>query len=215
VVRYEFTDITCSVSRHRSLIQSGRYLVFLWLILIAVVLVACTTLPKPETKSLTLAYEPHPERRLAVFTRDLLKGMGPETSAFFMLLRNDEALRWRLLLADLAEETLDIQVFIWKDDVSSALLLARVIEAADRGVRVRILVDDIHLIGGDRAVAALNQHPQLEVRIFNPAKGRSGSSVLYGIEFLGNVKQLNQRMHNKLMVADNRFCIVGGRNIGN
>ncbi len=66
-------------------------------------------------------------------------------------------------------------------------------------MRVRILVDDIHLIGGDRAVAALNQHPQIEVRLFNPAKGRSGSSVLYGIEFLGNVKQLNQRMHNKLI----------------
>jgi putative cardiolipin synthase len=214
-MRYQFTDNIYSVSRHRSLIQSGLCLVFLWLSFIAVVLLACTTLPKPEIKSLTLAYEPHPERRLAAVTRDLLKGMGPETSGFFMLLRNDEALRWRLLLADLAEETLDIQVFIWKDDVSSALLLERAIKAADRGVRVRILVDDIHLIGGDRAVAALNQHRQIEVRIFNPAKGRSGSSVLYGIEFLGNVKQLNQRMHNKLMVADNRFCIVGGRNIGN
>ena len=89
-------------------------------------------------KSLTLGYEPHPDRRLAAVSRDLLKGVGSETSGLFMLLRNDEALRWRLLLADLAEETLDIQVFIWEDDASSALLLARVIEAADRGVRVRI-----------------------------------------------------------------------------
>lgn len=135
-------------------------------------------------------------------------------SGFLMLLRNDEALRWRLLLADLAEETLDIQVFLWKGDASSDLLLDRVIKAADRGVRVRILVDDVHLIGEDRAVAALSQHPQIEVRLFNPSKGRSGSRILYGIEFLGNVKQLNQRMHNKLMVADNRFTIVGGRNIG-
>jgi putative cardiolipin synthase len=103
---------------------------------IAVVLLACTTLPKPEMKSLTLAYEPRPERRLVAVSRDLLKGMGPETSGLFMLLRNDEALRWRLLLADLAEETLDIQVFIWKDDASSDLLLDRVIKAADRGVRV-------------------------------------------------------------------------------
>ena len=210
-----FTDNTYSVSRHRSRLQAGRSLAFLWFGVIAVVLLACTTLPKPEMKSLTLAYEPRPERRLVAVSRDLLKGMGPETSGLFMLLRNDEALRWRLLLADLAEETLDIQVFIWKDDASSDLLLDRVIKAADRGVRVRILVDDIHLIGGDRAVAALNQHPQIEVRLFNPAKGRSGSSVLYGIEFLGNVKQLNQRMHNKLIVADNRFTIVGGRNIGN
>ena len=192
-----------------------RRLVPLWLGMIAVVLFACTTLPEPEIKFTTLAYEPHPERRLVVTTQDLLKGMDSEVSGFFMLLRNDEALRWRLLLADRAEETLDIQVFIWKEDASSDLLLDRVIKAADRGVRVRILVDDIHLIGEDRSVAALNQHPQIEVRLFNPAKGRSGSSFLYGIEFLGNVKQLNQRMHNKLIVADNRFTIVGGRNIGN
>ena len=214
-MRFHFVDDIYSVGRHRSLIQPGRNLVLLGLSLIAILLFACTTLPKPEIKRLTLAHEPHPERRLAVAAQDLLKGEGSETSGFFMLLRNDEALRWRLLLADLAEETLDIQVFIWKADASSDLLLDRVIKAADRGVRVRILVDDIHLIGEDRSVAALNQHPQIEVRLFNPAKGRSGSSVLFGIEFLGNVKQLNQRMHNKLMVADNRFAIVGGRNIGN
>ena len=185
------------------------------LLLIAFALFACTTLPKPEMKTLTVAYDPHPERPLATAARDLLKDLDDNLSGFFMLLRNDEALRWRLLLADLAEETLDIQVFIWKGDASSDLLLDRVIKAADRGVRVRILVDDIHLIGEDRAVAALNQHPQIEVRLFNPSKGRSGSRILYGIEFLGNVEQLNQRMHNKLIIADNRFSIVGGRNIGN
>jgi putative cardiolipin synthase len=204
-----------SVNRHRSVYQSGWGFIPLWLCLIAVVLLACTTLPKPELKTLTFAYEPHPENQLATASRVILKGTKPEESGFFMLLRNDEALQWRLLLADLAEETLDIQVFIWKGDASSTLLLDRVIAAADRGVRVRLLVDDIHLIGEDRAVAALSQHPQIEVRLFNPSKGRSGSSILYGIEFLGNVKQLNQRMHNKLIVADNRFTIVGGRNIGN
>ena len=187
----------------------------IWLLIVVVAITACSTLPKPEMKTLTLAYDPNPERRLAKASRDLLKDTDDDTSGFFMLLRNDEALRWRLLLADLAEETLDIQVFIWKGDASSDLLLDRVIKAADRGVRVRILVDDIHLIGEDRAVAALNQHPRIEVRLFNPSKGRSGSRVLYGIEFLGNVKQLNQRMHNKLIVADNKFSIVGGRNIGN
>ena len=82
-------------------------------------------------------------------------------------------MRWRLLLADTAEETLDIQYFIWKDDASGDLLLDRVIKAADRGVRVRLLVDDIYLIGVDRTVAALSQHPQIEVRLFNPMKGRT------------------------------------------
>ena len=195
--------------------REGQFRMTLWLLLISVALCACATLPEPQMKTLTLAYEPRPDGRLVVKTADLLKDEDSGISGFFMLLRNDEALRWRLALADLAEETLDIQVFIWKGDASSDLLLDRVIKAADRGVRVRILVDDIHLIGADRSVAALNQHPQIEVRLFNPSTGRSGSRVLYGIEFLGNVKQLNQRMHNKLIVADNRFSIVGGRNIGN
>jgi putative cardiolipin synthase len=100
-----------------------------------VVLLACISLPEPELKFTTLAYEPHPVRRLAVATRSILKGEDPGVSGFFMLLRNDEALRWRLLLADLAEETLDIQVFIWKDEASSDLLIDRVMQAADRGVQ--------------------------------------------------------------------------------
>ncbi len=214
-MEHQFVHRSYADSRHRPVFRLRRCYIALWLGAVSALFLACTTLPKPEQKTLTAAYEPHSQRRLAVTARDLLEGMGPDVSGFYMLLRNDAALQWRLLLADLAEETLDIQVFIWKDDAASDLLLDRVIKAADRGVRVRILVDDIHLIGEDRAVAALNQHRQIEVRLFNPAKGRSGSSVLYGLEFLGNVKQLNQRMHNKLMVADNRFSIVGGRNIGN
>lgn len=141
-----FSDDPYFTCLHRWLIQAGRSLIFLWFGLIAVVLLACTTLPEPEIKFTTLAYEPHPERRLAVATRNILKGEDPGVSGFLMLLHNDEALRWRLLLADLAEETLDIQVFLWKGDASSDLLLDRVIKAADRGVRVRILVDDVHLI---------------------------------------------------------------------
>ena len=164
---------------------------------------------------MTLAYEPHPDSRLAVVTRNLIEDLDDGNSEFFKLFRNDDAMRWRLLLADMAEETLDMQYFIWKGDASGELLLDRVIKAADRGVRVRILVDDIYLIGADRTVAALSQHPQIEMRLFNPAKGRTGSIVLRGLELLGNIEQLNHRMHNKLIVADNRFAIVGGRNIGN
>ncbi len=76
-------------------------------------------------------------------------------------------------------------------------------------------MDDIYLIGADRTIAALSQHPQIEMRMFNPAKRRTGSIVVRGLEMLGNIEQLNHRMHNKLIVADNRFAIVGGRNIGN
>lgn len=186
-----------------------------WLPFIAVFFFACMTLPKPEMKTLTLSYEPHPESQLAVASLNLLEDLDDGDSGFFKLFRNDDAMRVRLLLADMAEETLDMQYFIWKGDISGNLLLDRVIKAADRGVRVRILVDDIYIIGADRTVAGLSQHPQIEVRLFNPMEGRSSSMLSFVLEFLGNIEQLNHRMHNKLIVADNRFAIVGGRNIGN
>ena len=200
---------------HRSGFGVAQNLRIFWLLLITLVFLACTTLPNPEIKTLTLAYEPHPDSRLAVVTRNLTENLDDGNSGFFKLFRNDDAMRWRLLLADMAEETLDMQYFIWKGDASGELLLDRVIKAADRGVRVRILVDDIYLIGTDRTIAALSQHPQIEMRIFNPAQRRTGSIVVRGLEYLGNFEQLNHRMHNKLIVADNRFTIVGGRNIGN
>jgi putative cardiolipin synthase len=192
-----------------------RNLGILWLLLIALVFIACATLPEPGTKTITFSNEPHPDSRLAVVTRNLIADADDEPSGFLKLFRNDDAMRWRLLLADLAEETLDIQYFIWKADASGDLLLDRVIKAADRGVRVRILIDDIYIIGADRTVAALSQHPQIEVRLFNPMQGRTTSTLLFVLEYLGRIEQLNHRMHNKLIVADNRFAIVGGRNIGN
>ena len=202
------------VQPHRFGFWAARNLRFLWLLLVVLVFLACATLPTPETKTISYSYEPHPDSRLAVVTRHLIEDVDDGASGFFKLFRNDDAMRWRLLLADMAEETLDMQYFIWKHDASGDLLLDRVIKAADRGVRVRILVDDIYVIGVDRTVAALSQHPQIEVRLFNPMAGRSSSIILFALEFLGNIEELNHRMHNKLIVADNRFAIVGGRNIG-
>jgi putative cardiolipin synthase len=200
---------------HRLRFGAAQNLKIIWLLLFTLLILACTTLPEPEMKTLTLAYDPHPDSRLAAVTRNLVADVDDGNSGFFKLFRNDDAMRWRLLLADMAEETLDMQYFIWKGDASGELLLDRVIKAADRGVRVRILVDDIYLIGADRTIAALSQHPQIEMRMFNPANRRTGSIVVRGLEMLGNIEQLNHRMHNKLIVADNRFAIVGGRNLGN
>ena len=214
MVRNKFNPASRPVLSRRPVSGAAQSQRIFWLLLIWLAFVACTTLPKPELKTLTLAYEPSPDSRLAVVTRDLLADTDAGKSGFFKLFRNDAAMRWRLLLADMAEETLDMQYFIWKGDASGELLLDRVIKAADRGVRIRILVDDIYLLGADRTIAALSQHPQIEMRMFNPAQRRTGSIVIRGLEMMGNIEQLNQRMHNKLMVADNRFAIVGGRNIG-
>jgi putative cardiolipin synthase len=141
-----------------------------------------------------------------------LNGAGKST--YLALSDNLDALRWRLLLADLATETIDAQYYLWNSDESGRLLMLHLIKAADRGVRVRLLVDDVFTIDADANIAALDSHPNIEIRIFNPWQGR-GSMLRRATEYLGASRQLNQRMHNKLFVADNRVTIVGGRNIGN
>lgn len=133
-------------------------------------------------------------------------------SAFWLLDDNADALRVRLALASLAEETLDIQYFIWQDDVTGRELMRHVIEAADRGVRVRFLLDDLAVGGRDAELEALGAHPSIEVRVFNPWRVRAQFARPF--EFVTRITQLNHRMHNKIFVADGRFGIVGGRNIG-
>ena len=178
-------------------------------------LIACAPLPKDYPRSESYAFKPSTDGELARLAQEIETQYGESISGFFLLDRNDEALKWRLLLADLAQHSIDIQYFIWKGDESSVLLGDRLLRAADRGVRIRMLIDDLLLLGGDRSIAALNQHPHIEIRIFNPWEGGRGSSLMRGFEFMFHVKRLNHRMHNKLMVADNRVAIVGGRNIGN
>jgi putative cardiolipin synthase len=139
---------------------------------------------------------------------------GAGKSTYLALSDNLDALRWRLLLADLATGTIDAQYYLWNGDESGRLLALHLIEAADRGVRVRLLVDDVFTIDSDTSIAALDSHPNIEIRIFNPWRKR-GSAWRRATEYLGASRQLNQRMHNKLFVADNRVAIVGGRNISN
>lgn len=185
-------------------------------LLLSVVLLwvaGCATLQKDFPRSESYALEPGPAGILARVTAKIQADLKPNESGFLMLARNDQALRWRLALADLAEHTIDIQYFIWHGDESGLLLLKRLVRAADRGVRVRLLIDDILVQKGSHVIPALDHHPNFEVRVFNPWEGRHG--IMSGLEFLFNMKRLNHRMHNKLMVADNRMAIVGGRNIGN
>jgi len=173
----------------------------------------CATLQKDFPRSESYALAPGPTGTLARATAKIQADLKPNESGFLMLARNDQALRWRLALADLAQHTIDIQYFIWHGDESGLLLLKRLVRAADRGVRVRILVDDLLIQKGAHTIPALNFHPNFEVRVFNPWEGRQ--SLMSGLEFIFHMKRLNHRMHNKLMVADNRMAIVGGRNIGN
>lgn len=121
-----------------------------------------------------------------------------------------EAFAARALLADAAERTLDIQYYIWRNDMSGMLLFDALRRAADRGVRVRLLLDDNNTSGLDTLLAALDAHPQIEVRLFNPFTLRRWRALNFFTDF----HRLNRRMHNKTFTADNQVTIVGGRNIG-
>jgi len=134
----------------------------------------------------------------------------PNKSGIHALPDERDAFAARILLAQFAEGSLDIQYYIWHLDMSGTLLLQALVDAANRGVRVRLLLDDNNMWGMDPAIAALDSHPSIEVRLFNPVAIRKPRLLGYLADFV----RLNRRMHNKSFTADNQATIVGGRNIG-
>jgi putative cardiolipin synthase len=121
----------------------------------------------------------------------------------------------RSQLIDAAERTLDLQYFIFRGDETGRLLTDALLHAADRGVRVRVLVDDGDTVAGDEQIIALDAHPNIEIRIFNPFVYRGHNKLRRTWEFLLHASRLDYRMHNKLLVVDDAVALIGGRNIGN
>lgn len=134
----------------------------------------------------------------------------PGKSGIVALARGLDAFAARAALADAAERSLDIQSYIWHDDVSGGLLFDALRRAAGRGVRVRLLLDDNNTAGMDAVLAELVSHRNLEVRLFNPFHMRRWR----GLGYLTDFSRLNRRMHNKSFTADDQVTIIGGRNIG-
>jgi len=132
----------------------------------------------------------------------------PGESGFALLRKGEEAFTARVALTELAQRTLDFQYYIWEADATGRILAQRLERAADRGVRVRILLDDNNMVH-DSAVGALALHENIEIRTFNPFVHRKAKML----DFAVNLSRVNHRMHNKLAVADNAIAIVGGRNI--
>lgn len=135
-------------------------------------------------------------------------------SGFRLIDNGLEALSVRLELIDQAEKTLDLQYYILRSDISGLILLDHLLAAADRGVRIRILIDDLHFDKSGASLRVLDTHPKIEVRIINPFLYRH--SLLLGriFEILSDFGRVQRRMHNKLFIADNAVAIVGGRNLG-
>lgn len=127
---------------------------------------------------------------------------------------NQHAFAIRALSARKAVRSLDLQYYYWKDDLVGTLMAGEVLAAADRGVRVRLLLDDINLRGKDSKYLSLDAHRNIEVRVFNPSWNRLGA-LQRGFEMLIRAYSSTRRMHNKAWIADGRIAIVGGRNIGN
>ncbi|MBK0032778.1 phospholipase D family protein [Erwinia sp. S43] len=147
--------------------------------------------------------------RLAQAIRPLVSGH-PQDSGIYPLAEGLDAFAARYLLIAMAEKTLDIQYYIWENDMSGQLLFSAVLEAARRGVRVRLLLDDNNTLGLDKTLSALNSHPNIDVRLFNPFSFRT----LRLLGYLTDFARLNRRMHNKSFTVDGEASIVGGRNVG-
>jgi len=137
----------------------------------------------------------------------------PGQSGLALVDRDLDAFAWRALSARQAGRSLDLQYYIWQDDLTGRLLVRELLQAADRGVRVRLLLDDLNASRFDRTWLALDSHPQIEVRLFNPARAREGL-LQRGFEMMLRAATLTRRMHNKAWIADGRLALVGGRNIG-
>ena len=131
----------------------------------------------------------------------------PGLSGFDLVTSGREAFDVRYALA---QRTIDVQYYIWESDGAGRNLLAALIAAVDRGVRVRMLLDDLSLEGRDDGLAVLNAHPNIRVRLFNPFQARTDHLV----DFLFDFERVNHRMHNKALIVDNAVAVVGGRNIG-
>ncbi|MHB1144536.1 MAG: phospholipase D-like domain-containing protein [Thiobacillus sp.] len=144
----------------------------------------------------------------------LTKQIPPDGSGFHLLHGGHAALAARLSLAQRATHTLDVQVYLFHNDASGKLVAATLLAAAERGVRVRLLIDDIDTADKELRLATLDAHPNIEVRLFNPFHARSPNLLVKAWQALRESIRLNRRMHNKAFIADNQIGITGGRNIG-
>ena len=129
-----------------------------------------------------------------------------------LLNTGQEALEWRLRMIDSATRAIDLQTFLWFDDEAGLRILKHLYAAADRGVRIRILLDDTFTAGHAEEIWSIDHHPNIEFRIFNPYTHRYDMMAVRSLLNLGEFNRVDHRMHNKVLIVDNRAAIVGGRN---
>jgi putative cardiolipin synthase len=184
----------------------GRFSHVISLTLLAGLLAACASVEPQRDRAWQQALPPAP--------LDAWSGLSEhvDSNHIVPLNRGGLALQWRLRALRAATSSIDLQTFIWKGDGVGLALVREVVAAAERGVRVRILLDDSFLAHADEALVALSEHPNISYRIYNPAAKRDGSMFMRQVANLNDFQRINHRMHNKLLVVDGRVAILGGRN---
>jgi putative cardiolipin synthase len=189
----------------------NSYRIVSLLALLATLMVGgCATLPEDFERPVSHAYTDTDDTTFGKSIQDE-KAAHPGQSGFLILASGLDAFVARAVLAETAERSIDAQYYLYHNDLVARLFTAYLVRAADRGVRVRLLVDDMDLAGRDLGAAILDNHPNMDVRIFNPFS-RKTSRVSQFVTRLGSV---TRRMHNKTFTVDNQATILGGRNIGN
>jgi putative cardiolipin synthase len=190
--------------------KSDRIMCLLAIMAVLLVGGCAATLPKDFERPVSHAYTDTSDTTFGKSIQDD-KAAHPGKSGFLLLGSGLDAFVARAVLAESAERSIDAQYYLYHDDLVGKLFTAYLVRAADRGVRVRLLVDDMDLAGRDLGAAVLDSHPHMEVRIFNPFS-RKTSRVSQFVTRMGSV---TRRMHNKTFTVDNQATILGGRNIGN
>ena len=171
---------------------------------------ACRSLPDLSLREPSVHIPVRSAPQLESLLRLPKRAPAPPNAYLYILDHPHDAFTARAALIQHARIALDVQYYIWRNDISGNLLLQYLYQAAERGVRVRLLLDDNNTHGNDAVLAALDAHPNIQVRLFNPFLYRKWRFIGY----LSDFPRLNRRMHNKSLTADNRAAVIGGRNIG-
>jgi putative cardiolipin synthase len=175
----------------------------------AMLMTGCASLPSLEGRTVSTVLSDTATTRLGHAVAAAV-AENPGMTGIHAIPDPHDAIAARAVLALAAEKSIDAQYYIWHSDLVGTLLFDALWQAAERGVRVRLLLDDMNTLGLDRTIAALDAHPNLEVRLYNPFAHRGAR----GVDFLTDFARVNRRMHNKSFTVDNQVTVVGGRNIG-
>lgn len=178
--------------------------------ILMLLLYGCASLPDNSGREVSYAFTNTRDSKLGKDVQ-MIGEMSGGIDSFILLDDGLDAFVARAVLAEDAEHSLDVQYYLYHQDLVGSLFTGFLVKAADRGVRVRLLMDDINMGGRDASVIELDSHPNIDIRLFNPFD----RSIARSAQFVTGLGSVTRRMHNKSFTADNQMTILGGRNIGN